>query len=244
MLRLVRAGVNICISCVLGALVVGLIATPAASAQQSFNFYIGGFTPRSETARTPDDVLVNNLDFLVFNIKDFNAPTFGGEYLVGMVDKFEAGLGIGYQSKSVPTVYAIFVNANGTEIEQEIKLRVVPVTATIRFLPLGHNNGVTPYIGAGVGVFGWRYSETGEFLATDSTIFRGNFVGSGTATGPVILGGVRVPIGNWGIGGELRYQSAKGDLPADQDFAYTVNGVGPRIDLGGFTGMFTVNVRF
>jgi hypothetical protein len=189
-------------------------------------------------------VLVNNLDFLVFNIKDFNAPTFGGEYLVGMADKFEAGLGIGYQSKSVPTVYANFVNANGTEIEQELKLRVVPVTATIRFLPLGHHNSVTPYIGAGVGVFGWRYSETGEFLATDSTIFRGNFVGSGSATGPVILGGVRVPIGNWSIGGELRYQSAKGDLPGDQDFAGTVNGVGPKIDLGGFTGMFTVNVRF
>ena len=237
MLRLVRVGVNVCISCVLGALVVGVIATPAASAQQSFTFYVGGFTPRSETGRTPDDVLVNNLDFLVFNIKDFNAATFGGEYLVGMVDKFEAGLGIGYQSKSVPTVYANFVNANGTEIEQELKLRVVPVTATIRFLPLGHN-GVTPYIGAGVGVFGWRYSETGQFLATDQSIFRGNFVGSGTVAGPVILGGVRVPIGNWGIGGELRYQSAKGDLPADQDFA------GTKIDLGGFTGMFTVNVRF
>src|SRR5438093_13770332 len=98
MLQTVRVGVKTCISCVLGAVVVGLIATPAATAQQSVNFYVGGFTPRSETGRTDNDVLVNNLDFLVFNIKDFNAPTFGGEYLVGMADKFEAGVGIGYES--------------------------------------------------------------------------------------------------------------------------------------------------
>jgi len=54
----------------------------------------------------------------------------------------------------------------------------------------------------------------------------------------VILGGVRVPVGSWGIGGEIRYQSAKGDLPTDQDFA------GTRLDLGGFNYLFTVNVRF
>jgi hypothetical protein len=134
-------------------------------------------------------------------------------------------------------VYLNFVNANGTEIEQDLKLRVVPFTATIRFLPLGHH-GVEPYIGAGVGVFNWRYSESGQFLATDNSIFRDTFVGSGTSTGPVILGGVRVPVGAWGVGGEIRYQSAKGDLPADQDFS------GSKIDLGGFTYNFMIHVRF
>ena len=53
----------------------------------------------------------------------------------------------------MPTVYTDFVNANGTEIEQDLKLRIVPFTATVRFLPLGHHDGVEPYIGAGVGVF-------------------------------------------------------------------------------------------
>ena len=85
-------------------------------------------------------------------------------------------------------------------------------------------------------MFNWRYSESGQFLATDESIFHGTFVGSGTATGPVILGGVRVPIGSWGVGGEIRYQSAKGDLPPDQDFS------GSKIDLGGFNYPFTFNV--
>jgi hypothetical protein len=214
------------------------VMTPAlASAQQSVNFTIGGFVPRGVDSRDSHDVLVNNLDFLAFNIKDFNGVTFGGEWLAGLGDMFEAGLGVGYYQRSTPAVYLNFVNANGTEIEQDLKLRVVPFTATVRFLPLGHH-GVEPYIGAGVGVFNWRYSESGQFLATDNSIFRDTFVGTGTSTGPVILGGVRVPVGAWGVGGEIRYQSAKGDLPTNQDFA------GSKIDLSGFTYNFMVHVRF
>jgi hypothetical protein len=238
MRRLIRAGLKACATCAAGAVILGFVATPVAQAQQSLNFYVGGFTPRGETGRPIDDVLVNNLDFLVFNIGDFSSATVGGEYLVGLGDKLEGGLGIGFQTRSVPSVYRDFVNANGSEIEQDLKLRVIPFSATVRFLPLGNHDAITPYIGAGVGVFGWRYSETGDFFATDRTIFRGNFVGKGSAAGPVILGGVRVPVGSFGVGGEIRYQSAKGDLPSDQGFA------GTKIDLGGFTYTFTVNVRF
>ena len=47
-------------------------------------------------------------------------------------------------------------------------------------------DGIQPYIGAGVGVLRWRYSETGRVRRSATTsIFRGNFVGSGAATGPV-----------------------------------------------------------
>ena len=46
-----------------------------------------------------------------------------------------------------------WVNSNFSEIEQEFKLRIVPFTATFRFLPLGRKGAVQPYIGGGVGVF-------------------------------------------------------------------------------------------
>lgn len=218
--------------------VLGFVGTPVASAQQQISFAVGGFSPRSETSRASGDVLVKDLDFLAFRISDFSGPLVGAEYLTSLGDNFDAGLGVSFYQRTVPTVYNEFVNANGTEIEQDLKLRVVPFTATVRWLPMGHHNGVEPYIGAGVGVFTYRYSETGQFLATDSSIFRGNFVGDGTVAGPVILGGIRVPVGSWGVGGELRYQSAEGKLPADQDFA------GNKIDLGGLTYTFTINVRF
>jgi opacity protein-like surface antigen len=218
--------------------VLGLLATPIASAQQSVNFYVGALTLRGEDSRDRNDVLLNNLNFLAFNIKDFQRSDVRREWLIGFGNNFEGSLGVGFDTRTVPTVSSISSNTNGAEIEQDLKLRVVPFTATVRFLPLGRGNGIEPYIGAGVGVFNYRYSESGQFLATDQTIFRDTFIGSGTATGPVILGGVRVPVGSWALGGEIRYQSAKGDLPADQDFS------GTKLDLGGFNYLFTVNVRF
>ena len=95
-----------------------------------------------------------------------------------------------------------------------------------------------PYIGGGIGLFKWRYSESGEFVDFDSTIFRETYIGDGTEVGPVILGGVRFPLGSWDIGGEIRYQDAEGELPSDQGFS------GSKIDLKGFSYLLTFNVRF
>ncbi len=221
------------------ALVTGFIAPPSAFAQQSVNLYVGGFTVRSEDARGTDDVLFQDANFLAFRLKDFNAVTAGGEYLVGLTRNLEAGLGVGVYSRSVPSVYRDFVNSDDSEIEQDLKLRIVPFTATVRFLPLGNNGGFKPYIGAGVGVFAWRYSETGQFVDfNDNSIFRDSFSGSGASVGPVVLGGITVPIGAVGVGGEIRYQAAKGDLPSSEGFA------GSKIDLGGMNYLFVVNLRF
>lgn len=228
------------LSIVLGLVLLASVVAPAtSSAQQSLNFYVGGFVPRGEDGRDRDDVLRNNLDFLSFDIKDFNGATAGAEYLVGLGDWLDAGVGVGIYKRTVPSVYSDVVNNNGSEIEQDLKLRVVPFSATVRFLPLGHTNGVEPYIGAGVAILNYRYSETGQFVDfSDNSIFRDSFSGSGTATGPLVLAGVRFPVGMVAIGGEVRYQSAHGDLPSDQGFS------GSRIDLGGWTYAATFNVRF
>src|ERR1700682_846766 len=92
--------------------VVGFIATPVASAQQSLNLYLGGFVPNSldargtETNGLSNDVLVRDLNFLDYRFGRFTAPTFGGEWLVGLGDNFDAGLGIGFYQRSVPAVDA------------------------------------------------------------------------------------------------------------------------------------------
>jgi hypothetical protein len=247
MRRLITAGLKVCATASVVATVVGLAATPAASAQQSLNFTIGAFTPRGGdcvAARCPDrandDVLANNLDFLDFNVKDFKGPTVGAEYLIGLGNSFEAGLGVGFYTRTVPSVYLDFVNSDGSEIEQDLKLRVIPFSATVRYLPMGRNNGlgIQPYIGGGVGVFAWRYRETGQFIDTKNAIFNDTFTGSGSVAGPVILGGVRFPVGAVALGGEVRWQKAEGDLPPAEDFG------GNKIDLGGFTVNFTVGVKF
>ena len=224
---------------VLAVVAVVLMPAPAA-AQQTINFSFGGFSPRSEDARDANDVLVQDRSFLDFNVGDLSGVTVGGEWLIGLGEHFDAGLGVGFFQRSTLAAdrFSEF-DVTGDPILADLKLRVVPFNATFRWLPLGRHSGVQPYVGGGVGVFGWRYSETGDFVASDNvTIIHGNFVGSGSATGPVVLGGVRVPVGSWSIGGELNYQAAEGNLPSNQGFA------GSTIDLGGLTYAFTFGVRF
>ena len=142
------------LSLVVVLFVSGLVAPATGYAQQAVNFYVGGFVPRGEDARTDNDVLVGNLADagLAFKIGDFNGVTFGGEWLFGLGEHLDAGVGLGIYSQSVPSVYRNLTHSDGSEIEQDLKLRVVPFTATVRFLPLGRVAAIQPYIGAGVGV--------------------------------------------------------------------------------------------
>ncbi len=225
----------------------GSLYLPASALAQSqaINFTLGGFAPKGEDSRVTGDVLVADLsEFppLLFRIDDFRGGTFGAEWLIGMGDILEVGVGAAYYQKTVPSIYADKIHSNGAEIEQDLKLRIAPFTASIRALPMGHDNPLQPYIGGGISLLSWRYSETGEFVdPADDTIFPANFAKSGSTVAPVILGGVRFRAADaFLIGGEFRYQWGEGDLP----LGGTEGFLGDKIDLGGWTGNFTFGIRF
>jgi opacity protein-like surface antigen len=213
----------------------------SAGSTQTVNFSIGYFALKGLDSRVDDDVLLNELQNaqpLVFEIKDFNSATFGAEYLVGVGSHFEAGVGVGYSQRTVPSVYRNLTHADNTEIEQELKLRQIPVSFSGRLLLLPRGSAVEPYIGAGIVAIRWRYSETGEFVAEDNSIFPARFIADGTAAGPLVLGGIRAPIGNWTVGGEARWQHVEASKLLEQGF------LGDKLDLGGWTANFTFGVRF
>jgi opacity protein-like surface antigen len=238
-------------SCAIGLVAGAAIMAPAeAHAQitrvspsdhrQAIGISVGGFFVRGLDSRDANDTILADHSSLAFDIKDFNNVSVGGEWLVGLGDYLEAGVGAGFYQKSVPTVYRGFTNTNGSEIEQDLKLRIVPLTATVRFLPIGRGS-VEPYVGVGVGAFNWRYSEIGQFVDfSDNSIFADRFIAKGTALGPVVLAGLRAPVADvLSIGGELRWQKATGDTGGlDQGF------LGEKIDLGGWNAAVTLHVRF
>ena len=228
----------------LAAGALGLGVQPAA-AQQTFNFSFGYFTVRGEDARVDGDILNEHLGAgdaaLVFEMSDFNTAAVGAEWLVPLGQFIEAGAGVGFSRRTVPSVYERFTDTDGSEIEQDLRLRRVPVDLTIRVLPLGQGSAVQPYFGGGLSVINWRYSESGEFVdfSRRNAIFREQFVASGNETGPVILGGIRFAGDSLSAGGEVRYHSASGDLGTG--FGGSAD---PKIDLGGWTYQFTIGVRF
>ena len=225
----------------MASLVAGVVlSATTVQAQQSVVLSAGYFAARGEATRVVDDVLVENLSLFAFNIKDFNGGTVGGEWQIGMGDHFDAGFGVGFYQRPVPSVYLDFVDIDGTEIFQEFRLRIVPVTATLKVLPFGRQAAIQPYFGVGVGIFNWQYSEVGEFIDFNNfDIFREQFVADGTDVGGLLLGGVRVPFADrYAAGVELRYQSATGRVGIDQGF------LNESIDLGGLTTQFTFQVGF
>jgi opacity protein-like surface antigen len=219
-----------------------LSAAVSEPARADALFTIGGgyFAMKGEDGRVEDDVLVNNLDFLVFDLSDFNTGFVSGEFAVGLGRYFEAGVGVGYSKRTVPTVYADYIDSDGSEIDQELRLRTAPVTGIVRFFPTGRYLGVQPYVGGGIAVVLWRYSETGEFVDfRDNSIFRDSFADEGSATGPVFVGGLRFPLGrSFMMGGEFRYTDVETDVDPSLGFS------GTRLDLGGYVTQATFTWKF
>lgn len=217
------------------------------SGKNAIGFNLGYFALRGFDGRVDDDVLVADLTdgnySLLFDVKDFNGVTFGGEYVAGIGDYLEAGFGVNFYQHTVHSVYQNKVRPGGAEIEQDLKLRIVPLSATVRFLPIGRR-GFTPYVGGGIGAFNWHYSEVGEFVFADPNgdiVDNDRFVADGWAYGPVVLGGVRIPISDvLTVGGEVRYQNAVGKGLKDQNELFLAD----KIDLTGWTTNFTMHIKF
>ena len=212
------------------------VARPV-SAQQTLTLQIGAFIPKGEDARVAGDVLTINRQYLLFDIGDFSGFLVGGDWALALGEYLEAGAGFGFYQETVPAVYAEWINEDGSEIVQDLKLRIMPATAVVKILPLGSRRAFQPYVGAGLGIYFWRYSESGEFLGTDGSIFRDSYVQSGTSVGPVAVFGLRGRVSQSAIiGMEGRYQWGEGQL--SQDF------LGEKIDLGGFSILATFGYRF
>ncbi len=224
---------------VAAALAAVLLAPHAALAQQSLVLNVGHFAARGVDARIDDDVLLANLDQFAFAPTDLNSVTFGGEWAIGLGDHLEAGVGVGYLRGSAPSTYIDFVDDDGAEIRQDFTLEMAPITGMLRLFPFG-DTVVRPYVGAGIGLFVWRYREVGEFIDFyDYSILRDRFVAGGADVGGVVLGGLRVPLGDrLAAGVEVQYQRATGRLDLDDEF------LADRIDLGGLTTRFTFRIEF
>lgn len=220
------------------AMATALLAAPAA-AQQSLNVQIGGFKALDASRRSVDDVLLADYQYLAFDIRDMKGTTVSADWSVLLGDKLEVGVGAGYFSKTVPSVWADMVYDDGSEIWQDITLRVAPITAQAKFFPLGARGVVQPYVGAGASLYLWHYREVGDFVDyTDNSVYAADYKGSGTAFGPVAIAGLRVRVGPAAtVGVEGRYQWGKAKISTNEFLTDT-------LDLGGTSILATFGFRF
>ena len=181
----------------------------------------------------------NNLDFLAFDIKDFNGATFGAEWLVGLGNNFEAGLGVGFyhanradglhrfrRTPTAPRSSRTSSCASCRSPRRSASCRSATATASSRTSApaSASSTGATARAGS-------SSRPTTRSSATPSSAAAPRPVRSSSAAS-ASRSARGASAAKCGI------SRPKADLPADQDFA------GTKIDLGGFTYTFTVNVRF
>jgi hypothetical protein len=222
-----------------------LVAAPAsAQVVQGFQFGGGGFMPQGFDGRPANDVLITDLTSaqpLLFDITHFNGAQVFGEWNVDLGRHIEVGAGVGYYRRTTPSLYGgnLVNNVDGSDITQNLRLRIIPVSAVVRFMPIGRPGHVQPYVGAGVAALRWRYSEFGEFIDSNQNIFQATFVGTGTTPAGIFLGGVRLPMNGdvFAVMAELRYQWATGNLDTN---SFLSN----KIDLSGTSFTVAFQVRY
>ncbi len=187
--------------------------------------------------RVETDLLLIEHHDLVFEVDDFNGSMVGGEFLMAIGERYEAGLGVTYMRRTVPTVHVR--SLGGADISRTLGLRQVPIALTARVLPLGQSYRVQPYAGGGLAVIAWRFSESGDFALTNGRLFRDeDYQATGSAVGPVLLFGLRVAGERLTFGVEGRYQKARGSF--GPSFARVQD---PDIDLDGWTIGVTAGLR-
>src|SRR6267142_1476555 len=148
-------------------LALGLVAaSPAAGWASGLELRIGGFFPRGQSDLFAD---VNELYSPVGELRgvkpnDFDGVYGGAEYSFNVAERVEMGISLDGYSNSNSTVYRDFTRPDGSEIHQELKLSVVPLGLSLRFLPLDRRAPIQPYVTIGADAIFYQYEEFGDFI--------------------------------------------------------------------------------
>jgi opacity protein-like surface antigen len=218
-----------------------LVASASPASAGGLDLRVGGYFPRGN-----DTLFQDVRDLYLVEKSDFYGVYGGIEYNHVLMDNVELGVHLDGYGRTVDTSYRDYTRPNGDEILQSLKLTMVPLGASIRFVPTSKRARIAPFVGGGVDAIFYRYEEYGDFIDffdPELPIIGDAFLSDGTAFGFHVLGGLRVYINrDIAVVGEGRYQWAKDDM--GDDFAPNESGLVNRLDLSGATFTVGVHVRF
>jgi opacity protein-like surface antigen len=236
---------------VLGLAFVGLaVATwPAMALADGLEVRMGAFRPLGGSSAQPGscgDVNPTGCNLFLDLDELFGATRKGWTGLAGGIEysrslsrKVELGFHIDGFGRTRFTSYRDYEWEDGGDIEQELKLSVVPIGMTVRVLPLGDRKVLSPYVGVGADIVVWEYAEWGDFLDGDSMdVSSVDRMVSGATPGLHVAAGLRVPLSHdFSATAEVRYLLAKKD---QMEYPFEVYD----IDASGTSATFGVQLRF
>jgi hypothetical protein len=228
-------------------LALGLVAaSPVAGWASGIEARLGGFFPHAKSDLFADDADLYTADPTKatpprLRARDWAGLYGGAEYSFNVVPHLEMGFSIDGYGRSIPTAYRDFTRPSGSDIEQTLKLTLVPVGVSLRAMPMGRYAPVQPYVTVGGDVIFYQYEEFGDFIdffSRNLDISSDSFKSDGAVLGGHAALGLRVPVGHdFAITGEVRYQVAQ-KKQMGGDFRNN------RLDVNGASATLGVRLRF
>src|SRR5688572_23778756 len=114
----------------LGAALV--LGSPASGSASSLELRLGAFGPRGES-----DLFTDVTELFGAEPSDFIGFTGGLEYSIGLGSRVELGFHFDAYGRKISTEYVDYEHADGFPIQQDLQLAIIPIGATVRFLPFG-----------------------------------------------------------------------------------------------------------
>lgn len=196
----------------LGLALLGFTAPNAAA--DGLEVRIGGMIPRADSVLFDDSFTLYQVEK-----KDFNGVFGGVEFTKSLTSNVELGLSLDGYGREIPSVYREYTRPSGREIEQTLRLVIVPASVIIRVHPGGRYRTLTPYAGVGVAAMFWQYEEFGDFIdfgQRDLPVVFDSFKSNGVTTGLVLNAGLRYRINeDFQITGDFRNFTGKQKMSGD-----------------------------
>ena len=209
-------------------LIAGLTAAPASAQyynrEHALRFRVGLFQPDGKSQYWDDTESLFSGD-----ASDFEDTLGGIDYRMGLGDHLSLLISASDYSGQDHRTYLDYTDGVGDEIRHTASLDITSLTAglVLRFAP---NAAVSPYVGAGGGLYSWTLEERGRFIdfgTQNLDLFRDDFKDDGDTFGYYFQAGLEIPLGaGWALFAEGRWHQADDELSGDFD------GLG-KLDLSG-----------
>ncbi len=219
----------------------GLMASPilltSPAWADTLSVRLGVFVPRGKS-----DIWDLNRQETTLTTGQMVGGTLGVGYDLFAGRWFNAAVAVSFYERDRDVEDRDYVYPDGTPIVRTIQLSIVPVEASLKFLPLGRTRRrAIPYVGGGLGIYFWRYAETGDFVFNrgrrNAFIDFGDFRAEGQDLGWHVMAGLQIPIGRRAtLDWEAKYTGLNGKLGPQFDPSFQP------IDLSGWT--FTGGLSF
>jgi opacity protein-like surface antigen len=219
-----------------------LLVVPLPAAASDLDLRIGAYFPSADSSLFNDnEELYGFSPNHPVEDSDWIGVYGGAEWRFRVAPSFYLGIHLDGYGRSLDTEYLDFERPGGAPIFQTLKLSILPLGASIRWVPKDGRHDISPYFGAGVDAVFYQYEEFGDFIdffRDDLPVIPDHFVDDGAAFGFHALAGIRVPVSDdISVLVEGRYLWSKTDMGDD---------FGPdlEIDLGGISATVGVSIRF